>query len=109
ERSDEAGDLVRDIFIAIHNAPVGFEFDYVSTLVVGDAVGVLLALRGRQVANLVEDAECAGGAGVWNLHAGEGEATVDCGHGVTAGEEVERPTGGEVEEIPAHVAVVEVA
>src|SRR5258708_32052428 len=55
EGGREAGDLVRDVFVAVYNTAVGLEFHGVGGLVIGDAVSVHLALSGGQILELVED------------------------------------------------------
>jgi hypothetical protein len=54
-----------------HDAAIGLELDGVGALVVGDSVGMLLALAVGEVTQLVEDAERAGLAGLGEGDAGE--------------------------------------
>src|SRR6185312_8186345 len=63
EGRGEAGDLIGDVFVAVDDASIRFEFDGVGGLVVGDAIGMHLALGGRKVLEFVEDAEGACFAG----------------------------------------------
>ncbi|MBK9344018.1 MAG: hypothetical protein IPN07_13555 [Dehalococcoidia bacterium] len=95
--------------ITVDDFTVGPELDEIGALVVGDAVGVVLALLRGDRCKFVENAERPRQPGVGDRCAGERQASVDRGHDIAAREEVECPTGGEIEEVPADITIIEVA